>query len=58
MKLTPSFTFSGIDENCPPLTATVWLEPPEECEKYDCDTDGYTFVVGPDEVVNGKWSVN
>jgi hypothetical protein len=57
LKLTPSFEFTGIDENCPELTATLWMEPPASCaETGICPTEGFEVVLGPDQVKNGAYS--
>jgi len=57
LKLTPSFTFSGIDDNCPELTATVWVEPPVACQTNSlCPAEGYEVVISPEDVKNGSWS--
>lgn len=59
LKLTPSFDFSGIDENCPDLTATVWMEAPATCVESDlCPEEGYTITLEPEDVKNGSWSHN
>lgn len=57
LKLVPSFTFSGIDENCPDLYATVWMEPPAGCTPDDgCPAEGYKTTIEPADIVNGEWS--
>lgn len=57
LKITTSFTFSGIDENCPDLTATVWVEPPAQCATNSlCPAEGFEVVISPEDVKNGAWS--
>jgi hypothetical protein len=55
MKLTPNFVVAGINEDCPRLTASVWMEPPASCVAAGvCDAAGTTVVI--DDLVNGPWS--
>lgn len=43
VQLRPAFTFTGIDDNCPDMTATVWFEPPSDCATMTgCDAEGFT----------------
>jgi len=57
LKLTPSFDFTGIDENCPELTATVWMEAPAICATNDnCPAEGMEVVISPEDIKNGSWS--
>ena len=57
LKLTPSFTLSGIDSACPPMEATVWLEPPSDCATISgCPTEGLSTTIPADQLVNGAWS--
>lgn len=57
LKLTPSFEFTGIDENCPELTATVWMEAPPICaSSNNCPAEGMEVVISPMDIKNGSWS--
>lgn len=57
LKLTPSFEFTGIDENCPELTATVWMEAPAICAtSNNCPAEGIEVVISPEDIKNGAWS--
>jgi len=56
LKLEPSFVLSGIDENCPEMTAKVWLEPPANCATLtNCPTDGLEATIDAADMVNGPW---
>lgn len=57
LKISTGFSFSGIDENCPELTATVWVEPPAQCATNSlCPAEGFEVVIAPEDVKNGAWS--
>jgi hypothetical protein len=57
LRLTPTFDFSGIDENCPEMTATVWLEPPEMCSMVDdCPNEGLSHTIPASKINNGTWT--
>jgi len=52
--MRPSFKFSGIDENCPDMTAKIWFEPPAACASMaGCPAEGYTVELTNDQIQNG-----
>jgi hypothetical protein len=56
LKLTPSFTLSGIDENCPAMSVKVWLEPPANCAQLEnCPTEGLEQTIEAADVKNGPY---
>jgi len=51
------FELTGIDENCPELEATVWLETPEgHVFKSDATAAAMTVALQPSDVVNGVFA--
>jgi len=50
------FTLSGIDENCPDLEGTVWLETPEgHVYKTVAHADTMTVALTPADINNGDF---
>ena len=53
---TLSIDFSGIDTNCPDLTATVWMETPDAYQGDAASAEEFSITLTPDQVVNGVYT--
>lgn len=57
MRISSTFDLSGVDENCPELTATLCYDPPAECvTNGHCALEGLEYVMNNDDLVNGSIS--